>query len=451
MNKLILLPALFLSAFAGAQNLTGLYTGTLFNDTTKLTQNYELALKDDGKNITGTSYTTFVLDDQYYYGLRTLKGYKKDGKLILEEVSLLENNFPVAPPKGVRRMAVIPINDSGEVELLNGMWQTNRTKQFSPATGLINLRKDEETAKSALMSYLQEKRPIEFKNEMAFAKAKTEEIKKSEDRKTENALDVVAVAGNKQVPKKEPVVIAPPAKETKPVETVAVKQEETKPEKKEAVAVVQEKPKTKDTEPPPVYNADGDLVITRPKPQEKAKETKPQVVEEKKKAETVVVKTEPVVEKPKPEVVVTKPADNIAVADKKERPAKNDKKKDAVTTVSAKPFTERTTKVMQTVVVTADSLQLSLYDNGVVDGDVVSVYVNGVSVIESVMLKGSAYRKTIAAPKTNSILEIKLVAENLGSLPPNTGLMIIQDKESKYHVNFSADLDTNASIIVRKE
>jgi hypothetical protein len=425
MNKLILLPALFLSAFAGAQNLTGLYTGTLFNDTTKLTQNYELALKDDGKNITGTSYTTFVLDDQYYYGLRTLKGYKKDGKLILEEVSLLENNFPVAPPKGVRRMAVIPINDSGEVELLNGMWQTNRTKQFSPATGLINLRKDQETAKSALMSYLQEKRPIDFQNEVAFAKSKTEELKKSDQQKTNNGIDAVAV--NTNIPKKEAVVTAPPPK---PVETVVVKTEEKQPEKKEVVAVVQEKPKPKDTEPPPVYNADGDLVIIRPKPVEKPKEAKP-VVEEKKKAETVVVKNDkPAAEKPKATAPINHEIKGTAIP---------------------KDYAERKTKLMQTVIVSADSLMISLYDNGVVDGDVVSVYVNGINIIQSVKLTGSAFRKTIVAPGASGVFEIKLVAENLGSLPPNTGLMIIQDKDSKYHVNFSADLETNASIIVRKE
>jgi hypothetical protein len=452
MNKLILLPALFLSVVAYAQNLTGLYTGTLFNDTTKLTQNYELALKDDGKNITGTSYTTFVLDDQYYFGLRTLKGYKKDGKLILEEVSLLENNFPVAPPKGIRRMAVIPINDSGEIELLNGMWQTNRTKQFKPVTGLINLRKDEETAKSALMSYLQEKKPVQFQNDMAYAKAKTAELKKSEE-KTSYTPDVAIVATNKEVPKKEAVVTAPPPKETKPVETVVAKQEEIKqPEKKDAVVIVQEKPKPKDTEPPPVYNADGDLVIVRPRSQEKPQVTKPPVVEEKKKPETVVVNTDkPAEEKPKQQVVVTKPADRVVITPEKKEKTKGEKKKDVAVTANAKPFTERSTRVLQTVVVTADSLQLSLYDNGVVDGDVVSVYVNGVNVIESVKLTGRAFRKTILAPRTNSILEIKLVAENLGSLPPNTGLMIIQDKDSKYHVNFSADMDTNASIIVRKE
>jgi hypothetical protein len=422
MNKLILLPALFLSAFAGAQNLTGLYTGTLFNDTTKLTQNYELALKDDGKNITGTSYTTFVLDDQYYYGLRTLKGYKKDGKLILEEVALLENNFPVAPPKGVRRMAVIPINDSGEVELLNGMWQTNRTKQFSPATGLINLRKDQETAKSALMSYLQEKRPVEFQNEMAFAKAKTEELKKSDLQKTNRGIDAVAV--NTSIPKKDAVVTAPPPK---PVETVVVKTEEKQPEKKDVVVVVQEKPKPKENEPPLVYNADGDLVIVRPKPVEKPKP----VVEEKKKAETVVVKNEkPAEEKPKTTI-----------------PVKNE----ITGTAIPKDYADRKTKLMQTVIVSSDSLMISLYDNGVVDGDVVSVYVNGINIIQSVKLTGSAFRKTIVAPGAQGVFEIKLVAENLGTLPPNTGLMIIQDKDSKYHVNFSADLETNASIIVRKE
>ncbi|MGZ8544421.1 MAG: hypothetical protein ACXWV0_03950, partial [Flavisolibacter sp.] len=52
---------------------------------------------------------------------------------------------------------------------------------------------------------------------------------------------------------------------------------------------------------------------------------------------------------------------------------------------------------------------------------------------------------------TSGDLEILLVAENLGSIPPNTGLMTITDGDKIYQVNFSADMKTNASIIIRRK
>jgi hypothetical protein len=432
MHKLYFLFIFCFSFFVGrSQNLTGLYTGTLFNDTTKLTQNYELSLKDDGKTITGTSYTTFILDDKYYFGLRTLKGSKKDGKLILEEETLLENNFPAAPPKGVRRMAVIPLNAEGEVELLNGMWQTNRTRQFAPVTGLINLRKDNDSLKSGLMAYLRERHPARYRN------------------------DAVAVV--KQEPVREKPVIKSEVKEEK--KTVAVinkPREEKKEDKAVAVATVNDADENWDVKIAPsktstvkqkettaVKQKTNDVAVAEVK-KETIKE-KPAEVKTKTTTEVSEVKIKETASE-----IKTKVETNNDVAEVKGK--KEKKKKDVVANIPApKPFTERNTKVMQTVVVSADSLMLSLYDNGVVDGDVVSVYVNGVNVIQDQKLTASAFRKTIVAPKENSVFEIKLVAENLGSLPPNTGLMIIQDKEQKYYVNFSADMDTNASIIVRKE
>jgi hypothetical protein len=43
-----------------------------------------------------------------------------------------------------------------------------------------------------------------------------------------------------------------------------------------------------------------------------------------------------------------------------------------------------------------------------------------------------------------------MYAENLGSIPPNTGLLIIMDGEKRYEVRFSADLKTNAAILLRR-
>jgi hypothetical protein len=113
---------------------------------------------------------------------------------------------------------------------------------------------------------------------------------------------------------------------------------------------------------------------------------------------------------------------------------------------------KRVTNTIQTVTVSSDSLVLSFYDNGVVDGDSISVYLNGENVISKVKLKEAAVKKTIFLNNQNAgEIRLTLVAENLGSIPPNTGLLIIQDGGDKYQIRFSADMETNASVIIKKK
>ena len=99
----------------------------------------------------------------------------------------------------------------------------------------------------------------------------------------------------------------------------------------------------------------------------------------------------------------------------------------------------------------ADSLVLSFYDNGVVDGDMISVYINNENVLMPTKLTEAATKKTVHLNsfQTDSVTLI-LVAENLGSLPPNTGLLVVQDGDKKHEVRFSADLETNAALVFRK-
>ena len=44
-----------------------------------------------------------------------------------------------------------------------------------------------------------------------------------------------------------------------------------------------------------------------------------------------------------------------------------------------------------------------------------------------------------------------MYAENLGSIPPNTGLLIVREGKTVYEVRFSADLKTNAAVILRRK
>ena len=119
-------------------------------------------------------------------------------------------------------------------------------------------------------------------------------------------------------------------------------------------------------------------------------------------------------------------------------------------TLEAIPYNQRQQKIIQTLDVASDSLVLSFYDNGVVDGDIISVYLNDQNILSNLRLKEAAAKKTIHLPN-NSSYTLLLVAENLGSLPPNTGLVIVQDGDKKYQINFSANLQTNAAIVIRKK
>ena len=45
-----------------SQDITGVWTGTLYNDTTKQYLKYQLAISEDGKKLNGYSYTIFLIN-----------------------------------------------------------------------------------------------------------------------------------------------------------------------------------------------------------------------------------------------------------------------------------------------------------------------------------------------------------------------------------------------------
>ncbi len=98
-----------------------------------------------------------------------------------------------------------------------------------------------------------------------------------------------------------------------------------------------------------------------------------------------------------------------------------------------------------------DSIQLALYDNGEIDGDTVSVLLNGEIIMPKVGLKATAVKHTIAIPANTDSVNIVLYAENLGKYPPNTGLLVVRTGGQVYNVLFSADLQQNAAIVFRRK
>jgi len=165
-----------------------------------------------------------------------------------------------------------------------------------------------------------------------------------------------------------------------------------------------------------------------------------------------------------PAIVKNDAAPAVAVTTEEPRRRKKEEKTEAIavaekttagpiptaTAVAKIPFDQRRMGAEQRVEVSSDSLVLAFYDNGVVDGDSISVYVNGEAVISGARLTTTATKKTININGSDEV-RLVLVAENMGSIPPNTGLLSIMDGDTRYQVNFSADMQTNASIVIRRK
>jgi hypothetical protein len=93
----------------------------------------------------------------------------------------------------------------------------------------------------------------------------------------------------------------------------------------------------------------------------------------------------------------------------------------------------------------------SLYDNGTVDGDTVSVVLNGKVILGRVGLKTTASRITVpVTPDLGDSLVLVMFAENLGRIPPNTGLLIIQDGTERNEIRFAGDMQKSSAVVLRR-
>ena len=118
-------------------------------------------------------------------------------------------------------------------------------------------------------------------------------------------------------------------------------------------------------------------------------------------------------------------------------------------TVAALPvdYSERKKNVVRTIVVNTDSIVLRVYDNGVVDGDIVSVVYNDKVVIDKLSLTGRAV--VVKIPVTAiGINTLVFHAHNLGEFPPNTAKLEILYGNKKEELTVSSDLTVSSTINV---
>lgn len=210
--------------------------------------------------------------------------------------------------------------------------------------------------------------------------------------------------------------------------------------------------------PPPVVVVDTPVAKADPPPvviKDSVVQTKPVVVKA-----PVVVKRDPAVVKTptktvqtpaktqtNPPVQTTPPVSNPPVVQ-----TKTIKNKVDAPSGSASNLSKRSIETIQTIYFKSDSLKLTLYDNGEVDGDTVSVVVNGKVFMGKKGLSTQPISETYyITEETGDSIQMIMYAENLGNIAPNTGLLIVLDGKDRYEVRFSGDLNKNAAIIFKRE
>ena len=108
----------------------------------------------------------------------------------------------------------------------------------------------------------------------------------------------------------------------------------------------------------------------------------------------------------------------------------------------------RENPVVKTIVTEASTMLIELYDNGQVDGDTVSIYHNNKLVISHAGLSEKPVTLRIKVDAENPHHELTMVADNLGSIPPNTSLMVITAAKKRYEVFISSSEQKNARLLI---
>lgn len=125
------------------------------------------------------------------------------------------------------------------------------------------------------------------------------------------------------------------------------------------------------------------------------------------------------------------------------------KKKDSADSRQVQTLLGRESVVAANIPVPAqgiDTIRVELYDNGEIDGDSVSLFLNNHLLLQH--LKLTAEPKVLLVPVDKSVPVNRLVlfAENLGRLPPNTALMEVTVHGKTYTLFLSTDFRKNASV-----
>lgn len=118
-----------------------------------------------------------------------------------------------------------------------------------------------------------------------------------------------------------------------------------------------------------------------------------------------------------------------------------------ITSPETKGFENRKKDIVKTIAIEQPTFRLDFYDNGVVDGDSITVFYNGKIVLLHKMVTTNPITLNLSLDKNIRENQLVMYADNLGTIPPNTALMIVTDGDKRYEVRMESDYGKSGSVI----
>jgi hypothetical protein len=98
------------------------------------------------------------------------------------------------------------------------------------------------------------------------------------------------------------------------------------------------------------------------------------------------------------------------------------------------------------IVVDTGTIRLDFYDNAEVDGDSITVLVDKNVVVSHQKLNTKAITTYITIDLNQTFHEVEMVAENLGSIPPNTAMLIVTAGGKRYQLFLTSTQSKSAMV-----
>ena len=108
---------------------------------------------------------------------------------------------------------------------------------------------------------------------------------------------------------------------------------------------------------------------------------------------------------------------------------------------------KRKNLVLKTIEVESGTVKIDLYDNGEIDGDSISLFYNGKLLLSNKRLTDKSISLDLPVESNQNTNELIMFAENLGSIPPNTALIVVTAGDKRYELRSKASLEENAVLL----
>jgi len=125
--------------------------------------------------------------------------------------------------------------------------------------------------------------------------------------------------------------------------------------------------------------------------------------------------------------------------------------KEVISTPPAEKYTSRTKNILKRIDIKQPNFKVDLYDDGDVDGDIVSVYFNGKNILSNKKLTEKPLTLNLTADPSIIENELLIYAENEGDIAPNTALMIVTEGSTRTEVRITSDEKKNGVVIFNKK